>query len=123
MKFTPSGGRVTLVAAHRPGRPPDGAVTADRAPRRRARRPAGGAATPASASPTGEQGKLFTRFFRASTAQRNAVPGVGLGLAITKAITTAHGGTLDLVSAEGEGTTFTLTLPAPHDTAARCRPL
>jgi signal transduction histidine kinase len=36
---------------------------------------------------------------------------VGLGLAITKAITTAHGGTLDLESAEGEGTTFTLTLP------------
>jgi signal transduction histidine kinase len=36
---------------------------------------------------------------------------VGLGLAITKAITTAHGGTLDVVSAEGEGTTFTLTLP------------
>ena len=61
--------------------------------------------------PTGEQGKLFTRFFRASTAQRNAVPGVGLGLTITKAITTAHGGTLDVVSAEGRGTTFTLTLP------------
>ena len=68
-------------------------------------------ATPASASPSTEQGKLFTRFFRASTAQKNAVPGVGLGLAITKAITTAHGGTLDLVSAEGAGTTFTLTLP------------
>ena len=59
----------------------------------------------------GEQGQLFTRFFRASTAQRNAVPGVGLGLTITKAITTAHGGTLAVVSAEGEGTTFTLTLP------------
>ena len=29
--------------------------------------------------PAGEQGKLFTRFFRASTARRNAVPGVGLG--------------------------------------------
>ena len=63
--------------------------------------------------PAGEQGKLFTRFFRASTAQRNAVPGVGLGLTITKAITTAHGGTLDLASAEGRGTTFTLTLPLP----------
>ena len=62
--------------------------------------------------PSGEQGKLFTRFFRASTAQRSAVAGVGLGLSITKAITTAHGGTLDLVSAEGRGTTFTLTLPA-----------
>ena len=52
--------------------------------------------------PTSEQGKMFARFFRASTAQKNAIPGVGLGLAITKAITTAHGGTLDLVSAEGE---------------------
>jgi signal transduction histidine kinase len=61
--------------------------------------------------PTGEQGKLFTSFFRASTARRNAVPGVGLGLTITKAITTAHGGTLDVVSAEGAGTTFTMTLP------------
>jgi signal transduction histidine kinase len=61
--------------------------------------------------PTGEQGRLFTSFFRASTARRNAVPGVGLGLTITKAITTAHGGTLDVASAEGRGTTFTLTLP------------
>ena len=67
--------------------------------------------------PTGEQGRLFTSFFRASTARRNAVPGVGLGLTITKAITTAHGGTLDVESAEGRGTTFTLTLPlaGPHD--------
>jgi signal transduction histidine kinase len=61
--------------------------------------------------PAGEQAELFTRFFRASTARRNAVPGVGLGLTITKAITTAHGGTLDVVSVEGRGTTFTLTLP------------
>jgi signal transduction histidine kinase len=36
---------------------------------------------------------------------------VGLGLTITKAITTAHGGTLDVHSVEGDGTTFTLTLP------------
>jgi signal transduction histidine kinase len=63
--------------------------------------------------PAEEQEKLFTRFFRSSTAQRAAVPGVGLGLSITKAIITAHGGTLDLVSVEGQGTTFTLTLPRP----------
>jgi signal transduction histidine kinase len=63
--------------------------------------------------PSGEQGKLFTRFFRASSAQRGQIAGVGLGLSITKAITTAHGGTLDLVSTEGQGTTFTLTLPLP----------
>jgi signal transduction histidine kinase len=61
--------------------------------------------------PTGEQGKLFTRFFRASTAQRSQIAGVGLGLSITKAITTAHGGTLELDSTEGRGTTFTMTLP------------
>ena len=113
MKFTPSGGRVTL------------SLRAGLADARTARSPTSSARTPCPSPsssvsdtgigiPAGEQGKLFTRFFRASTAQRNAVPGVGLGLTITKAITTAHGGTLDVVSAEGEGTTFTLTLPRAH---------
>jgi PAS domain S-box-containing protein len=109
VKFTPSGGRVTL--ALRPAwQTRDGEISA-------VERPDAVPVAQLSVSdtgigiPTGEQGKLFQRFFRASTAQRNAVPGVGLGLAITKAITTAHGGTLDVESAEGEGTTFTLTLP------------
>ena len=109
VKFTPAGGRVTL-SLRRAWQSADGGTYSEPRP---------GAVPVAQLAvsdtgigiPTGEQGKMFTRFFRASTAQRNAVPGVGLGLAITKAITTAHGGTLDLVSAEGEGTTFTLTLP------------
>ncbi len=109
VKFTPAGGRVTL-SLRAAWATPDGEVSNDQRP---------GAAPVARLAvsdtgmgiPTGEQGKLFTRFFRSSTAQRNPVPGVGLGLAITKAITTAHGGTLDLVSAEGEGATFALTLP------------
>lgn len=58
-----------------------------------------------------ELDKLATRFFRASTATANAVPGVGLGLVITKAIVRAHGGELDVASVEGEGTVFTLRLP------------
>ncbi|UOY03571.1 sensor histidine kinase [Blastococcus sp. PRF04-17] len=97
VKFTPAGGRVTLSlrAAWRDGAPVAELAVSDTG----------------IGIPGGEQAKLFQRFFRASTARRNAVPGVGLGLAITKAITTAHGGTLDVVSAEGEGTTFTLTLP------------
>ncbi|TYP82798.1 sensor histidine kinase [Blastococcus xanthinilyticus] len=111
VKFTPAGGRVELVL--RPAwRTPDGEVTGSPAP---------DAAPVALLSvadtgmgiPAGEQGQMFTRFFRTSNAQRNAVPGVGLGLTITKAITTAHGGTLDLVSTEGVGTTFTMTLPVP----------
>jgi len=111
VKFTPSGGRVTL-SLRAAWRTADGTVVADECP---------GSVPVAQLAvsdtgmgiPAGEQGELFTRFFRASTARRNAVPGVGLGLTITKAITTAHGGTLDLQSVEGAGTTFTLTLPLP----------
>ncbi|WP_347125058.1 ATP-binding protein [Microbacterium sp. SY138] len=62
--------------------------------------------------PEDEQGMLFTRFFRASTATRNAVPGVGLGLTITRAIVLAHGGTMDVTSQEGVGTEFRFFLPA-----------
>ncbi len=61
--------------------------------------------------PAEELDQLFTRFFRATTATANAVPGVGLGLVITKAIVQAHGGVLDVTSVEGEGTVFTLRLP------------
>lgn len=58
-----------------------------------------------------ELDQLFSRFFRATTATRNAVPGVGLGLTITKAIVTAHHGEMDVESEEGVGTCFSLTLP------------
>jgi signal transduction histidine kinase len=58
-----------------------------------------------------ELDRLFSRFFRASTATRNAVPGVGLGLVITRAIARAHGGDMGVTSEEGVGTTFSMTLP------------
>jgi signal transduction histidine kinase len=58
-----------------------------------------------------ELDKLFSRFFRASTATRNAIPGVGLGLVITKAIVRAHGGDMSVASEEGISTCFTITLP------------
>ncbi|MCU1509360.1 MAG: hypothetical protein JWQ12_1625 [Glaciihabitans sp.] len=58
-----------------------------------------------------ELDQLFSRFFRASTATRNAVPGVGLGLTITKAIVTAHQGEMSVASEEGVGTRFSMTLP------------
>lgn len=109
VKFTPHGGRVTL-GLRAAWRTADGAVVDA---------PQDGASPVARLTvsdtgvgiPAGEQGQLFARFFRASTARRDAVPGVGLGLAITRAITTAHGGTLEVSSVEGRGTTFTLTLP------------
>ncbi len=58
-----------------------------------------------------ELDKLFSRFFRASTATRNAVPGVGLGLVITRAIIRAHGGDMGVTSEEGVFTCFSITLP------------
>lgn len=61
--------------------------------------------------PAEEMSMLSTRFFRASTATRSAVQGVGLGLSITKAIITAHGGELSATSDVGVGTTFAFTLP------------
>jgi signal transduction histidine kinase len=58
-----------------------------------------------------ELDKLFSRFFRTTTATRNAVQGVGLGLVITRAILRAHGGDIDVTSVESVGTTFSMTLP------------
>jgi PAS domain S-box-containing protein len=61
--------------------------------------------------PADELDRLFSRFFRASTATANAVPGVGLGLVITKAIAEAHHGRIRVASTVGHGTTFSLELP------------
>jgi signal transduction histidine kinase len=62
--------------------------------------------------PAGEQGHVFSRFYRAQAANDLAVPGTGLGLAITRALVDQHGGSIELESKEGEGTRVTVTLPA-----------
>jgi signal transduction histidine kinase len=58
-----------------------------------------------------EQGRLFTRFFRSRTATDRAIQGVGLGLTIVQSIIALHGGTIEVSSALGEGTTVTVRLP------------
>ncbi len=62
--------------------------------------------------PVTEQELLFSRFFRSSNAQRQAIPGSGLGLSIAHAVVLQHGGSIRVASAEGEGTTFWVELPA-----------
>ncbi len=61
--------------------------------------------------PVDEQARLFERFYRSSVATEAAIQGTGLGLTIAKAIVDAHGGEIAIESAEGEGTTFRVTLP------------
>ena len=62
--------------------------------------------------PPGEIGQLFGRFARASNARTAGVPGTGLGLSIVKAITELHGGRVTVDSILGQGTTFSVYLPA-----------
>jgi heavy metal sensor kinase len=55
--------------------------------------------------------RLFDRFYRVDTARNRAQGGAGLGLSIVKAITEAHGGTAQVQSSPGHGSTFTLRFP------------
>jgi heavy metal sensor kinase len=56
--------------------------------------------------------RLFERFYRVDKSRTGVTGGTGLGLAICKVIVDAHGGTLEVASAPGQGSTFTLRLPA-----------
>jgi signal transduction histidine kinase len=58
---------------------------------------------------TDQQKRIFGRFERAVSARHYG--GLGLGLYICQQIVEAHGGSIHLVSVQGQGTTFTVTLP------------
>jgi two-component system phosphate regulon sensor histidine kinase PhoR len=55
--------------------------------------------------------EIFTKFFRSDEVLTEAIPGVGLGLAITKTIVDAHHGRITVTSQVGVGSTFELRLP------------
>ena len=55
--------------------------------------------------------RIFEPFFRSDDRLRGTSAGVGLGLAISKALVTAHGGTIEAHSGEGQGTRVTVYLP------------
>jgi len=61
--------------------------------------------------PADEVDKVFTPFYRSSSAEARKRPGTGLGLAIIERVVTGHQGTVRLTSVVGEGTTFTVWLP------------
>jgi two-component system sensor histidine kinase KdpD len=62
--------------------------------------------------PAGDEERIFERFRRGA---HPGVRGVGLGLAVSRAIATAHGGTLSAAARPGGGANFRLTLPLPAE--------
>ncbi|MDO8184040.1 ATP-binding protein [Conexibacter sp. JD483] len=93
LKFTPAGGSVSVTLRDR-GEEAELAVT-----------------DTGIGIPPDEQARLFDRFFRASTAVKEEIPGIGLGLSICQAIAEGHGGRITVESEVGRGTTFRVLLP------------
>ena len=93
VKYSPDGGRISVTL-----------------------RPAGGAAELA-VSDTGigvapeEREKLFNRLYRSSRSRDRAIPGTGLGLALSRAVVHRHHGTIELADHDGPGTTVVVRLP------------
>ncbi|GAC1632759.1 MAG: hypothetical protein NVS4B2_17840 [Chloroflexota bacterium] len=61
---------------------------------------------------------IFERFHRGRNAE-GAVPGTGIGLATVRMIVEEHGGTIDVASQEGSGSTFTVRLPLAGNEASQ----
>jgi signal transduction histidine kinase len=97
VKYTPRGGKVTLTAA----RENDAALLT--------------VADTGMGIPAADQRSLFTRFFRASNAVAQQIPGSGLGLNIVQTVVSNHHGKVELTSEEGRGTTVAIRIPLLAD--------
>ncbi|MER5193115.1 sensor histidine kinase [Streptomyces sp. NPDC002755] len=99
VRHTPPGGRVTLRSYVTKGGDEVAVEVSDTG----------------SGIPAGDVPHVFDRFWRAEKSRNRSTGGSGLGLAIVLKLTEAHGGTVTVESTEGEGSVFTLRLPAMTD--------
>ncbi|WP_224249921.1 hybrid sensor histidine kinase/response regulator [Hyalangium gracile] len=72
--------------------------------------------------PGADQAQVFQRFYRARNVSHRNFGGLGLGLFISHSICKLHGGNLSLSSAEGLGSTFTVTMPRMASREVRLLP-
>ncbi len=68
--------------------------------------------------PPDDLDRIFERFYRVDPARHRSTGGTGLGLSIVKHVAATHGGDVRVWSVEGQGSTFTLTLPQHLATGA-----
>jgi signal transduction histidine kinase len=61
--------------------------------------------------PRAEQVRIFDKFYRAGRSETQGRRGSGVGLALVRHVAEAHGGSVTVVSAPGEGSRFILRLP------------
>ena len=94
VKFTPEGGRIEVAA-----RPSAGRVVVS-------------VADNGVGIPPEDVGRIFERFYRVDRSRDRREGGTGLGLAIAKHLTQAMGGSIEVESRPGSGTTFRISLPA-----------
>jgi two-component system, OmpR family, sensor kinase len=107
LTHTPEGTPITvrILAGHQGGNPAVPAAILEVADR--------------GAGLTKEQAeRVFERFYRADQARGRRTGGTGLGLAIVSALIAAHGGTVGVNTAPGQGATFWITLPLAPEAAA-----
>ena len=78
-----------------------------------------GSSTTGSASPRRDQLKLGERFYRASNAVEEQIPGTGLGLRMVQSIVNNHHGSFGLASVEGQGTTARCASPCNGPSGGR----
>lgn len=95
VKFTPPGGRITFAVTHHAETGTLEFSVAD----------TGCGISEAS------QAIIFDRFVQADSSASRAYGGSGLGLALVRELTEMHGGTVQLESTEGKGSTFTVSIP------------
>jgi signal transduction histidine kinase len=65
--------------------------------------------------PPEQHDRIFTKFFRGAAVD-SGIPGSGLGLAFSRGVAEAHGGRITFASVAGQGSTFSLELPAAGET-------